>query len=82
MEDNSEELADALNTAGLWVKDRDGNLGNRYYSMIEARCPGAKIGKDVLAKHWFVDEPGPWSTPLAAAEAATRKELGIQPDEQ
>ena len=28
--DNSEEVADVVNTAGLWVKDRDEKTGNRY----------------------------------------------------
>ena len=78
MEDNTEELADALNTAGLWVKDRDEKLGNQYYQIIEKRCAKTKIGKDVIAKHWFVDETGPWCAALDAASQALHKELGIQ----
>jgi hypothetical protein len=78
MDDNTEELADALNTAGLWVKDRDEKLGDRYYQIIEKRCGKTKIGQNVMTKHWFVDETGPWSGPLDAAEDARHKELGIQ----
>jgi hypothetical protein len=78
LEDNTEELADALNTAGLWVKDRDEKLGDRYYQIIEKRCGKTKIGREVIAKHWFVEETGPWSVPLDAAEDALHKELGIQ----
>src|SRR5207249_5744509 len=43
--DNSEELADVVNQAGLWVKDRDEKTGNRYYQIIDRRCPKTKIGQ-------------------------------------
>src|SRR6267142_7160325 len=49
--DNSEELADVVNRAGLWVKDRDEKLGDRYFQIIEQRCPNTEIGCAVLAKH-------------------------------
>src|SRR6266702_2485341 len=35
---DSNELADVVNQAGLWVKDRDEKTGNRYYQVIEKRC--------------------------------------------
>jgi hypothetical protein len=77
LEDNSEELADVLNTAGQWVKDRDEKLGDRYYQIIKARAPKTKIGHLVLAKHWFVSETGPWSEEQTAAEDKMHKDLGI-----
>jgi hypothetical protein len=81
MSDNTEELADAVNTAGLWVMDRDDKLADRYYGIMEKRCAGTKIGKDVLAKHWFVDETGPWSDALKAQSDALHKDFGIQDPE-
>ena len=75
--DNSEEVADVVNTAGLWVKDRDEKMGNRYMQMIERRCAKTKIGQADIAKHWFVDQKGPWSTAEEEAYQAMRKELKI-----
>jgi hypothetical protein len=77
LEDNTEELADVLNTAGLWVKDRDEKTGDRYYQILKARAPKTKIGQLALAKHWFVNETGPWSEEQAAAEDKLHKDLGI-----
>ena len=73
--DNSEEVADIVNTAGLWVKDRDEKTGNRYMQIIERRCAKTKIGQADMAKHWFVDQNGSWSTAEAEAYQAMRKEL-------
>ena len=81
MDDNTEEMADAINTAGNWVKDRDEKVADRYYDVIEKRCPQTKIGKEVLSKHWFVDETGPWSSALQAAEDSLHKTLGIEDQE-
>jgi hypothetical protein len=72
---NSEELADVVNTAGLWVKDRDEKIGNRYFNIIEQRCPKTEIGGAVVAKHWFVDQQGPWSTAQQKAYDALHQEL-------
>lgn len=77
LQDNTEELADVLNTAGKWVKDRDEKLGDRYYQIIERRCPNTEIGKAAIAKHWFVNEEGPWCQEQQAAYAALHNELGI-----
>jgi tetratricopeptide (TPR) repeat protein len=77
LEDNSEELADVLNTAGSWVKDRDEKIGDRYFQILKARAPKTKIGHLALAKHWFVNETGPWSEEQAAAEDKFHKDLGI-----
>jgi hypothetical protein len=73
--DNSEELADVVNQAGLWVKDRDEKTGNRYYQIIDHRCAKTKIGQADMAKHWFVDQSGPWSTAEEEAYRAMHKEL-------
>lgn len=78
LDDNTEELADVLNTAGLWVKDRDEKLGDRYYQILEKRCPKTKIGKAAIARHWFVNDEGPWCQEQKAAYEALHKELGIQ----
>ena len=77
LEDNTEELADVLNTAGLWVKDRDEKLGDRYFQTLKNRAPKTKIGRLALSKHWFVNKTGPWSEEQAAAEEKLRKDLGI-----
>jgi hypothetical protein len=45
--------------------------------MIERRCAKTKIGQADLAKHWFVDQKGPWSTAEEEAYQAMRKELKI-----
>jgi hypothetical protein len=75
--DNSEELADVVNQAGLWVKDRDEKIGNRYYQIIERRCAKTKIGQADMVKHWFTDQTGPWSTDEEEAYRAIHKELKI-----
>jgi hypothetical protein len=63
------------------VKDRDEKVGNRYYQMIDRRCAKTKIGQADLAKHWFVDQNGPWSTAEKAAYRAMRIELKIDSSE-
>src|SRR5438552_7162197 len=76
--DNSEELADVINQAGLWVKDRDEKTGNRYYQIIDHRCAKTKIGQADVAKHWFGDQTGPWSMAEEEAYRAMHKELEPQ----
>ncbi len=76
--DNSEELADVINQAGLWVKDRDEKTVNRYYQIIDRRCPKTKIGQTDVAKHWFGDQTGPWSASEEEAYRAMHKELEPQ----
>jgi hypothetical protein len=78
--DNSEELADVVNQAGIWVKDRDQKTGNAYYQVIDRRCPKTKIAQTDRAKHWFADQEGPWSTSEQEAYEAFHKKLGITPD--
>ena len=78
LDDNTEELADVLNTAGLWVKDRDEKLADRYYDMLEKRCPNTQLGEAVMARHWFVQEEGPWRQQQQAAHEALHADLGIQ----
>jgi hypothetical protein len=79
--DNAEEVADVVNTAGLWVKDRDEKTGNRYMQMIERRCAKTNIGQADIAKHWFVDQKGEWSTAEEEAYQAMRKELKMDSSE-
>jgi hypothetical protein len=74
---DSEELADVVNSAGLWVKDRDEKVGNRYVRIIEQRCSKTEIGHAVVTKHWFVDRSGPWSTAQQQAYDALHKELNL-----
>jgi hypothetical protein len=74
---DSEELADVVNRAGLWVKDRDEKLGNRYFQIIEQRCAKTGIGGAAMAKHWFVDQSGPWSSAEQQAYEALHKELHL-----
>jgi len=76
--DNSEELADVINQAGVWVKDRDEKTGNRYYQIIDHRCAKTKIAQTDRAKHWFVDQEGPWSKAEQKAYQAFHKELGLE----
>lgn len=65
--DNTEELADVINRAGLWVKDRDAKVAERYFAVLKQRAAGTKIGRAAMAKRWFIDESGPWSTEQKAA---------------
>jgi hypothetical protein len=37
-----------------------------------------ETGRAAIAKHWFVDELGPWSGEQQAAYEKLHKELGIQ----
>jgi hypothetical protein len=76
---DSEELADVVNQAGVWVKDRDEKTGNRYYQIIEQRCAKTNIGRADIAKHWFVDQEGPWSKTEQEAYQALHKELEPEP---
>jgi hypothetical protein len=75
--DNTEELADVVNTAGAWVKDRDAKLGDRYYQILKNRASKTKIGRQAVAKHWFVSESGPWSAEEQAAYDKLHKDLGL-----
>jgi hypothetical protein len=74
---DSEELADVVNRAGLWVKDRDEKIGNRYFQIIAQRCLKTEIGRAAVAKHWFVDQSGPWSQAEQEAYDALHKELKL-----
>jgi hypothetical protein len=72
LNDGTEELADVLNTGGSWIKDRDEKGADPFIQAIERRCPGTKIGRAEAAKHWFVNQLGQWSEPLAKEDAAAR----------
>ncbi len=74
---DSEELADVVNRAGLWVRNSNEKLGDRYYQVLERRAANTAIGRAALARHWFVDERGPWSDAETQAHEALRKELNF-----
>jgi hypothetical protein len=76
--DNSEELADVINTAGQWVKDRDEKAADKYYAEIAKRCPATRIGQLVLKQKWFVDEGGPWSERAQKEHETILKEAGLE----
>jgi hypothetical protein len=76
--DNSAELADVVNAAGLWVRDRDEKLGNKYFQILERRGAQTEIGRAAHARHWFVDEKGPWSAAQEQGYEAMHKELGLE----
>ena len=78
LSDNTAELSDVINAAGRWVADRDDKVANRYYEQLVSRCANSDIGRSAIAKHWFVDSTGPWSTEQAANRTAMRHELGIK----
>jgi hypothetical protein len=74
---DSEELADVVNRAGLWVKDRDEKTGNRYFQIIAQRCPKTETGRAAIERHWFVDQSGPWSQAQQEEYEAMRKDLNL-----
>jgi hypothetical protein len=76
MSDNTEELADVLNTGGGWIKDRDDKGADKFIQAMERRCQRTEIGKDELAKHWFVDQSGPWSDAMEKEDAANSPATG------
>ena len=71
LDDNTEELADVINRAGVWVKDRDPAAADRYFALLKKRAASTAIGRAALAKKWFVDEDGPWSKEAEAAYNAS-----------
>jgi hypothetical protein len=73
--DNSEELADVVNQAGIWVKHRDEKTANCDCQIIDRRCAKTNIGCADMAKDWFVKQSGPWSTAEEEAYRAMHKEL-------
>jgi hypothetical protein len=74
---NSEELADVVNCAGLWVKEADEKLADRYYDILERRGARTSLGRAVIARYWFVDQPGPWSQEQKQTHEKMRQELKI-----
>ena len=59
--DNSDETADVLNSAGNWLKVKHEKQARRFFLALEKRCPKTPVGKQAVAKHWFVESDGPWS---------------------
>lgn len=58
--DQSDELADVLNSSGNWIK-KDDKAADRFIQAIEHRASKTAVGRKASAKHWFVSEYGPWS---------------------
>ncbi len=58
--DQSDELADVLNSSGNWIK-KDDKAADKYIQAIERRAFKTNLGKQATKKHWFVDSYGPWS---------------------
>ena len=72
--DNSDELADVLNYGGRWAQDRDQKMADNCFLMLKKRAPKTEIGKAAVAKHWFVDQDGPWSTEEGALQKKATQE--------
>ncbi len=58
--DQSDELADVLNTSGGWIRNDD-KAADKFFQAIEHRAAKTKLGREAGAKHWFVEHIGPWS---------------------
>ncbi len=58
--DQSNELADVLNSSGGWISNDD-KAADKFYQAIERRASRTSIGRAAIAKHWFVSQYGPWS---------------------
>ena len=71
LDDNTDELADVINRAGLWVKDRDEKVADRDFHILMRRAPKTTLGKAAMERRWFVDEAGPWSREAQAAYEAS-----------
>ena len=57
--DHEERTALILNTAGSWLKYKDDDAADRFYQAIERRCAKTEIGRQAIAKHWFIDREDP-----------------------
>ena len=78
LSDNSEELPDVINMAGRWTKEQDEKVADRYFNLLEKRAAQTDIGRAAIARRWFVDMNGPWSTKLDLDEKQMKKELGLR----
>ncbi|MCB1210571.1 MAG: hypothetical protein KDK97_14670, partial [Verrucomicrobiales bacterium] len=64
--DQSDELADVLNTAGNWIKGDyrgDDVAAGKFFQAIERRASKTALGREAGKSHWFVPRYGPWSKP-------------------
>ncbi|CAN5703231.1 hypothetical protein BH09VER1_BH09VER1_43340 [soil metagenome] len=81
LKDNTDELADVLNAAGVWVKNTDEKAAFRVYKIIQTRCPKTEVGRASQGKDWFFDDPtGPMSDPQQAAYQALHQDAGLKTD--
>jgi hypothetical protein len=67
--DNTPELANVIDRAGLIVDDRDEKLADRWYQQLERRCEKTEVGKKAVVHRWFVEDTGAWSNEERAALA-------------
>lgn len=74
--DNTPELANVIDRAGLIVDDRDEKLANRWYQLLERRCENTEVGKKAMVHRWYVEDTGVWSNEERAALA---KMLAVSP---
>ncbi len=74
--DNTPELANVIDRAGLIVENRDEALADRWYRQLERRCAGTELGRAAMAQHWYVEDTGAWSNEERAALA---KLLNVTP---
>jgi hypothetical protein len=58
--DQSEALADVLNTAGGWIKS-DSAAADKFFQALERRASKTPTGTAAGKAHWFVSAYGPWS---------------------
>lgn len=58
--DDTPELADVLNTAGLWIQN-DERAADKFFQAIEKRARNTALGQAANKKHWFIHQSGPWS---------------------
>ncbi len=73
--DQSDELADILNSAGNWMKGDyrgDDEAAGKFFQAIERRASKTTIGKAACAKHWFVEDQGAWSSEEFKADDKNR----------
>jgi hypothetical protein len=75
---NTEETADVINMAGRWTKDQDERAADRYFDLLKVRGGETNIGRAAIARRWFVDQNGPWSSKLETEEKEIKKKLGLR----
>jgi hypothetical protein len=65
--DNTPELANVIERAGLIASRHDELLADRWYQQLERRCAQTEVGKKAMVRHWYVEDTGAWSNEERAA---------------